>query len=264
MAELEVNISEGVATLTMNRPEVRNALGDEMRTLLRETFLQIENDADVRCVLLRGAGDHFMAGGDLKGMSTRLEEDATELRDYYINRISKLVPMLSAIRRMPKPVVASVAGAAAGAGVSLALACDLVIAADDAFFTVSHTNVGTSPDGGATFHLPRTVGIKRAMEMVLLGGRVDAKEAASMGMINFVVPKKELGERTGKLVKRLASGPTLAYGRAKSLLYKSMETQYEAQLQAEAVSFSDCAIETDFQEGVTAFLEKRRPVFTGR
>tara|TARA_B110000503_G_C7134565_1_gene408267 strand:+ start:965 stop:1756 length:792 start_codon:yes stop_codon:yes gene_type:complete len=263
MAELEVSIEKGVCTLTMNRPEVRNALGDEMRTMLRETFHQIENDSSVRAVLLRGAGDTFMAGGDVKGMASRMDRESVELRDYYINRINQLVPLLSAMRRLPKPIVASVAGAAAGAGVSLALACDLVIAADDAFFMLSHANVGTSPDGGATFQLPRAVGIKRAMEITLLGGKVEAEQAASMGLINFVVPPDELESRTQKLVSKLARGPTRAYGRAKTLLYRSIETQFESQLLAEAESFADCSIEPDFREGVTAFMEKRRPNFTG-
>ena len=264
MADVEVSLKDGVATLTMNRPEMRNALSDEMRTMLREAFHRFETDSDVRCVLLRGAGGCFMAGGDIKGMASRLDEDPAELRGYYVNRINQLTPLLSAMRRLPKPIVASVAGAAAGAGVSLALACDLVIAGDNAFFTLSHTNIGTSPDGSATFQLPRTVGIKRAMEITLLGGRIEAEAAASMGLINFVVPAGELEKHTDELTMRLAHGPTRAYARAKALLYRSIETQFESQVLAEAVSFADSAIENDFREGVSAFIEKRRPIFTGK
>ena len=168
-----------------------------------------------------------------------------------------------AMRRMPKPVIASVQGAAAGAGASIALASDLVIASEDAFFTLAYCRIGTSPDGSATFQLPRTVGIKKAMEITLLGDRFNAQTAKEWGLINFVVPTAGLEEETDKLAQRLANGPTYVYGKSKALLYRSMESQFESQLQAEAESFADCASRADFREGVTAFIEKRKPTFTG-
>lgn len=264
MTDLEVNHADGITTLTMNRPAARNALSMGMRAQLAEVLHEIEFDARVRCVVLTGAGDHFMAGGDVKYMhESVMSKSPEEIRREFILRIHDLHPIMFALRRMPKPVIASCRGAAAGAGVSLALACDLIIAADDAFFTLAYCHIGTSPDGSASFQLPRAVGIKRAMEITLLGDRFDANSARDMGMINFVVPAPELEEETRKLAARLASGPTHVYGNTKALLYRSLESDFEAQLQAEAESFAECAARRDFREGVTAFVEKRDPVFTG-
>jgi 2-(1,2-epoxy-1,2-dihydrophenyl)acetyl-CoA isomerase len=264
MAHLEVDVCDGIATLTMNRPEARNALGDEMRAQLLAALLDVEVDDAVRCVVLVGAGEHFMAGGDVKSFVGAVDRPSEEIRKYFLNRIHDLHPIVFAMRRMRKPIVASVAGAAAGAGVSFALACDLVIAAEDAFFTLAYVNIGTSPDGSATFQLPRALGVKRAMEMALLGDRVDARTAAAWGLVNFVVPSAELAAETRRLSQRLASGPTHVYGHAKALLYRSIGSDFEAQLQAEAEAFADCAGRRDFREGVTAFAEKRKPVFEGR
>lgn len=264
MSHLELDVSAGVATLTMNRPEARNALSMEMRADLTEHLHTLELDPEVRCVVLRGAGEHFMAGGDVKGMAGLLSQEPRELEKQFRLRIHDLHPIMFAMRRMPKPVVASVRGAAAGAGVSMALACDLVIAADDAFFTLAYVNIGTTPDGSSTYTLPRTLGIKRALEMTLLGERIPAARAADWGLVNFVVPTAELSTETEKLARRLAGGPTYVYGRAKALLYDSIRRDFESQLQAEAEAFATCAAREDFKEGVTAFVEKRKAVFTGR
>ncbi len=264
MADLEVSHSEGIATLTMNRPDARNALSMDMRAQLCECLHEIERDEAVRCVVLKGEGDHFMAGGDVKGMGESIKKSSEEIHKEFLLRIHDLHPIMFAMRRMPKPVIASCRGAAAGAGVSMALACDLIIAADDAFFTLAYCRIGTSPDGSASFHLPRAVGIKKAMEIALLGDRFTAQEAKDIGMINFVVPTADLDKETDKLAQRLASGPTHVYGNTKRLLYRSLESEFEAQLQAEAESFADCASRQDFREGVTAFIEKREAAFTGQ
>lgn len=265
MADLEVSSSAGVATLTMNRPESRNALSMEMRSSLSDVLHDIETDDSIRCVVLKGAGDHFMAGGDVKGMAESVKvKSSTEMRKEFILRIHDLHTIMFAMRRMPKPIIASCKGAAAGAGVSLALACDLVIAAEDAFFTLAYCKIGTSPDGSSSFHLPRAVGIKKAMEIALLGDRFDAQTAKDIGMINFVVPTGKLESETTKLANRLASGPTHVYGNTKALFYRSLESEFESQLQAEAEYFSDCASRADFAEGVTAFVEKREANFTGK
>ena len=263
MADLEVSIENGIATLTMNRPEARNALSSEMKQLLTDALHDIENDDNVRCVVLNGKGEHFMAGGDVKGMFETFNQTPAEIEKVYQLRIHDLHTIMYPMRRMGKPIIASVRGAAAGAGVSFALCCDLVICADDAFFTMAYCNIGTSPDGSSTFQLPRTLGIKKAMEMTLLGDRFTAQEARDMGLVNWVVPAAELEAETKKLATRLANGPTYAYGRAKQLLYQSDATHWEAQLQAEAESFAACAARQDFKEGVTAFVEKRKPNFTG-
>ena len=264
MADLEVSIDNGIATLTMNRPEARNALSDEMKQQLTDSLHDIEHDDSVRCVILTGEGDHFMAGGDVKGMFETFQLTPAEIEKRYALRIHDLHTIMYPMRRMAKPIIAKVRGAAAGAGVSFALCCDLVMCADDAFFTLAYCNIGTSPDGASTFHLPRTLSIKKAMEMTLLGDRFTAQEALDMGLINWVVPISDLDAETDKLATRLANGPTYVYGRAKKLLYQSNETHWEAQLQAEAESFAACAAREDFKEGVTAFVEKRKPNFTGK
>jgi 2-(1,2-epoxy-1,2-dihydrophenyl)acetyl-CoA isomerase len=264
MAHLEVTRKGGIAVLTANRPEARNALSLEMRAMLTDVLHDIEQDDTVRCLVLRGAGDHFMAGGDVKGMAEAFTKSPEEIRKQFVLRIHDLHPIMFAMRRMPKPIIAQVAGAAAGAGVSIALSCDLVVAADNSFFTLAYVNIGTSPDGSSTYQLPRTLGIKRAMEMTLLGDRVDAKKALDWGLVNFVVPAAQLEAETMKLAERLANGPTFVYGQAKRLLYQSLHREFEAQLQAEGEAFAACAARQDFKEGVMAFVEKRKAVFTGR
>ncbi|MDG2420977.1 MAG: enoyl-CoA hydratase [Gammaproteobacteria bacterium] len=263
MSDLEVTIKNGIATLTMNRPDARNALSMEMRKQLTEALHEVELDKNVRCVVLNGAGEHFMAGGDVKGMGESIKKSSEEIKKEFMLRIHDLHPIMFAMRRMPKPIIASCRGAAAGAGVSVALACDLVIAAEDAFFTLAYCKIGTSPDGSSSFHLPRAVGIKKAMEIALLGDRFDAATAKDIGMINFVVPTEDLDSETEKLATRLATGPTHVYGNTKALFYRSLENEFESQLQAEAEYFSDCASRQDFKEGVTAFIEKRSPQFKG-
>ncbi len=263
MADLELTHQDGITTMIFNRPEARNALSIEMRSMLCDALHDAENDSSVRCVVLRGKGEHFMAGGDVKSMAPILEHSPEEIKKQFVLRIHNLHPIMFAMRRMPKPVIACVRGAAAGAGASIAFTSDLVIAAEDAFFTLAYCHIGTSPDGSATFQLPRAVGIKKAMEITLLGDRFNAQTAKDWGLINFVVPTTSLDEETDKLARRLENGPTYVYGRSKALLYRSMESDFESQLQAEAESFGDCASRADFREGVTAFIEKRKPKFTG-
>ena len=263
MADLKVTQQGSIATLTMNRPEARNALSMEMRAELCSALHDIEMDDSVRCVVLKGEGEHFMAGGDVKGMGESIKKSSEEIKKEFLLRIHDLHPIMFAMRRMPKPIIASCRGAAAGAGVSVALACDLIIAAEDAFFTLAYCKIGTSPDGSSSFHLPRAVGIKKAMEIALLGDRFDAQTAKDIGMINFVVPNDQLDAETDALANRLANGPTHVYGNTKALFYRSLESEFESQLQAEAEYFADCASRPDFKEGVTAFIEKREAKFTG-
>jgi 2-(1,2-epoxy-1,2-dihydrophenyl)acetyl-CoA isomerase len=160
---------------------------------------------------------------------------------------------------MPKPVIAAVSGAAAGFGMSLMMACDLVIAADNAYFSLAYALIGASPDGGSTFALPRTVGAKKAMEIALLGERFDAATAERLGLVNRVVPLAALDQETSKLAARLAAGPSAVYGRTKALLNGSLNASLETQLQREAEAFAQSAAEPDFAEGIRAFIEKRKP-----
>jgi hypothetical protein len=175
--QLIVGRQDAVATVTFNRPEARNALSLDMRAALCEAMLGLERDKAVRCVVLRGTGDHFMGGGDIKRFHGIIDNDPEELYAGFLNGIQEMHRAIVAMRRMGKPVVASVRGAAAGLGCSLVLACDLAIAADDAFFTLAYSRLGTSPDGSGSYFLPRTVGTKKAAEIALLGDRYDAETA---------------------------------------------------------------------------------------
>ncbi len=254
-----------IATVTLNRPAAMNALDRSMTQALHTALIQVEQDDAVRCVLLRGAGDNFMAGGDIRVFAKALTDlPAVDQQAMFEGMIGQVHASISALRRMGKPVIAAIQGAAAGFGVSLVLACDLAIAADDAMFTLAYCHIGTSPDGGSTFHLPRAVGMKRAMEIALLGNRFGATEAAAIGLINRAVPAAELEAETAKLAARLAQGPTAAYARTKALLNASLDNNLAAQLSKESELFTASTMTDDFREGITAFLEKRPADFQGR
>ena len=258
-----VDIEDGTATITLNRPEARNALNPEMRTAFNEATERVEFDDAVRCVVLRGAGDHFMAGGDVKNMKTRMELEDSERRAMILNGIHDMHLAIYSLRRMPKPVIASVRGAAAGFGVGLLAACDLAIAADDSFYTLAYCHIGASPDGGSSYFLARTVGMKEAMEIALLGDRFDAETAKRYGLINWIVPAADLDAETAKLAGRLANGPTRAYANAKALFNASLNNTMETQLQMEAERMADSMLTADHAEGVAAFIDKRKPAFRG-
>jgi 2-(1,2-epoxy-1,2-dihydrophenyl)acetyl-CoA isomerase len=262
-ASVLYDVAQGVATLTLNRPEVLNALDLDLAQALAVRVQDAEHDAAVRCVVLRGAGGHFMAGGDLKFFRTRLALPPEQRSRFFRAMVETVHPTIFALRRMPKPVLASIEGAAAGFGLSLALACDLAIAAEGAFFSLSYLGIGTSPDGSGSYFLPRIVGLRRAMEIALVGERMEAERALALGLVNRVVPADRLGPETGALAARLAAGPTLAFGATKRLLNAALERPLEAQLEAEAAAFSACGASADFAEGITAFAEKRKPAFRG-
>lgn len=268
MSETEtvlLTVDGAIATVTLNRPTALNTLDQAMVDALHGALIRVEQDPAVRCVVLRGAGDNFMAGGDIRMFAKALEElPPADRQANFEGLIGQVHASVTALRRMGKPVVAAVHGAAAGFGVSLALACDLAIAADNTVFTLAYCHIGTSPDGGSTFHLPRAVGMKRAMEIALLGNRFGAAEAAAIGLVNRVVPAAELEAEVGKLAGRLAQGPTAAYGRTKQLLNASLDNSLAAQLAAESELFTASTMTEDFREGVTAFLEKRPAGFQGR
>lgn len=262
--EILAQRSKSVLTLTLNRPQVLNAVNGPLTEQMFDALSAVENDARIRCVVIRGGGGNFMAGGDLKLFHGELDREADERRRFFEKFVYQVHPLIQAITRMPKPVVASVEGAVGGFGVSLMLACDLVIAADTSFYTMAYCSVGTSPDGSSTYFLPRAVGLKKAMELSLLCERFDAAAAKDLGMVNWVVPEKALAGETDKLARRLANGPTRAYGNTKKLLNASLHSTFDDQLQAEAENFAHCAGSLDFVEGITAFVEKRKAKFKGK
>ncbi len=258
----EANV--GVATVTLNRPQALNALDAELASALADALQRAERDPSVRAVVLRGAGDGFMAGGDLKFFGGMITGEPERRRAAFRSLIHGFHESILALRRMPKPVVAAVHGAAAGAGLSIALACDLTIAADSAYFTLAYCNIGTSPDGGSTFALPRIVGVKKAMEIAMLGERFDAQTALDYGLVNRVIPAADFDAEVAALTQWLATGPTVALGHTKRLLNNSLDASLETQLERETEAFADCTATDDFPEGITAFLEKRRAAFAGR
>ena len=259
-----LDVREGIATLTLNRPKALNALNRDMIDALLDVLPRVESDPGARCLVVRGAGEHFMAGGDQKQFQCRVSEPPQSRRRHFQAMIHHLHPAIVTLRRTPKPVIASVRGAAAGFGLSLMMAADLAIAADDSYFTLAYCLIGTSPYGGSSYHLPRVVGLRKAMEIAMLGERFDAAEAKRLGLVNRVVPAADLEAETAKLAGRLAAGPARALANTKRLLNGSLDSALEDQLTAEAEGFADCAARGDFAEGVTAFLEKRPAKFGGR
>ena len=257
-----IDVADGVATLTMNRPGTRNALSHEMRAEMADFLDTHRDDPAVRCIVLKGAGEHFMAGGDVKSFAEFARDmSPVERRTYFERRIHNGHRLILQLRDQPQPIIAAVRGGAAGYGVSLSLASDLAIASDNAFFTLAYVNIATSPDGSSSYFLPRAVGLKKAMEIALLGDRFDAYEAARLGVVNRVVPDSDLEGEVDKLARRLANGPAHALASIKRLVHGSLDNDVDRQLRMEAESFAACSMTADWAEGVTAFAEKRKPRF---
>jgi len=232
----------------------------EMMAQFRAAAEQVERDPAIRVVVLRGEGKSFLAGGDVGLFHRHLQE----LPELIVRWGRELHFGLLALRRADKPVLASVHGAIAGAGFSVLCAADLAVSADDARFSLAYANLGTSPDGGSTHFLPRLVGYKKAMELTLLPDLFDAATAQRLGLVNWVVPAAELSAQTQRIASRLAQGPTRAYAEAKRLLNRSLQSAIETQMEEELQAFARCAATSDLAEGVTAFVEKRKPSFKGK
>ncbi len=254
---ISTTIQDGVATIVLDRPEVLNALNPEMADGLKAATSTLGADTAVRCVVIKGAGEHFMAGGDVRHFYKLLQESPHDVEKNIGGEIEDVHATIASIRSMPKPVIASVRGASAGFGMSLVAACDLAIAAEDSVFSLAYCRIGTSPDGGSTWTLPRMVGLKRAMELALLGDRITPQQASDYGLINWVVPTAELDKMTAELAARVAAGPADALARTKALLNESLSAELESQLEAEKASFIAGVTGPEFAEGVSAFVEKR-------
>lgn len=253
-------VADSIARVCFDRPALLNAIDVPMAEALRDACRSIAGDTTVRVVVLCGAGRAFMAGGDLGTFAADPAHAAQTARAI----IDPLHEGLAVLTQIDAPVVARLHGAVAGAGVSLALAADLAVAADDTRFTLSYARIGASCDGSSSWSLPRVVGLRRAMEIALLAETLDAATALSFGLVNRVVPAADLDAQGEALVQRLAAGPTRAYGRMRRLLRTSFERDLPGQMLAERDAFCESAQTADFAEGVDAFFARRQPVFKGR
>jgi 2-(1,2-epoxy-1,2-dihydrophenyl)acetyl-CoA isomerase len=253
------HLQEGVCTITLNRPQVYNALSARLIEEIIAAIQQAGEDEQVRVVVLTGAGDKaFCSGADLKEAGSSLHK--TPLSEALRKRYN---PMILGIRHLPKPVICRLNGIAAGAGCSLALACDIVIASENASLVEIFVNIGLIMDAGSSYFLPRLVGSARAFELCSTGRPVKAQEAAEMGLISRVVPANQLDEFLAQLTSYYAQAPTKAIGLMKKLLNKSYESTLEQMLELEAVHQDMAGNTQDSKEGIQAFLEKRRPRFIG-
>jgi 2-(1,2-epoxy-1,2-dihydrophenyl)acetyl-CoA isomerase len=259
-----IEVDDGLAVLTLNRPEQRNALSLEMVQDLRLATARLERDTAVRAVLIRANGDHFMVGGDVKRLHREVTTNTRDYQDGFEHRAVEAHQVMTALMRMPKPVLVAVQGAAAGFGMALIMSADLAIASRDAYFGYAYSRIGLSSDGGATYFLPRLVGERRALELALLGDRFDAQRACELGIVNRLVDRARLEEEAFALARRLASGATLALAEIKSLIRSSLGRSWDEQSNREAASVAAMSRTEDHAEGVRAFVEKREARFTGR
>ena len=246
-----------IATLRFNRPEALNAIDVPMAQAFLAAVQAIAADPGVRAVVLRGNGKGFMAGGDLATLRANPVQGAADL-------LAPLNAAVALLGQINAPVIAQVHGVAAGAGLSLMLQADFVLAAEGARLNLAYINLGTSCDVGASWALPRLVGLRRALEIALLGEALSASEAERLGLINRVLPAAELDAAVQQLAQRLAAGPTVAYGHMRRLMRASFDHDLPTQLQAEAAAFAQCGHTADLPEGIEAFFAKRAPAFQGR
>ncbi len=252
-------VADNVARITLNRPDAANSLNGAMAHDLMKAAIRCDEDPEIRAVLLTGSGKMFCAGGDLKTFAGFGDEIGARLKELTVY----LHAATARFARMDAPLVVAVNGVAAGAGLSLAVSGDLVLAARSAIFTSAYTAAGLSPDGSSTWYLPRLIGMRRTQEMMLTNRRLDAGEALEWGLITEVVDDDALMAEAGALAGRLASGATGAYGAVKKMLVESFTNPLETQMEIEARAISDRAQSPDGREGIAAFLAKRTPNFTG-
>ena len=253
------SVEGGVCNITLNRPDVFNSFNEELSAEFIDALKKANKEAEVRVVVISGTGKAFCSGQDLKDMKGKTGE--RRLSESVVRRYN---PMILAIREMAKPVICKLNGVAAGAGASLALACDIIVAAETASLIEVFANVGLVPDSGSSFFLPRLVGYNKAFELITLASKVTAKEALDLGFIYKVVAPEALDTTVNELAQRYATGPTKAYGMVKKMLNKAYTSGLNDMLQYEAYCQELAGKSEDYTEGVTAFVEKRKPVFKGR
>jgi 2-(1,2-epoxy-1,2-dihydrophenyl)acetyl-CoA isomerase len=258
--KIRFDVDGRVATITFNRPDNANSMDRQFMYELLHAAIRCDEDPSIRAVVATGAGSFFSAGGDLSALADAGDEAGALLKEmttYFHGAISRF-------SRMDAPIIAAVNGTAAGAGFSFAAACDIAIAADTALFTSAYTAASLTPDGSSTYFVPRLVGMRRAMELMLTNRRLSASEALEWGLITQVVPADQLMEAATSLAHKLAAGGTLAFGAVKRMLHESFSGTLETQMEMEARSIAAMSHTRDGREGITAFFEKRKPEFLGR
>jgi len=258
--KITMQISDGIATITLNRPEAFNALDLQLAHEFHDAIIACSEDEAVRVVVITGTGRAFCAGGDVKGFGEKIDAIGVHVKLL----TTELHGAVSRMVRMPKPTITAVNGVAAGGGMSLALAGDLVLATESARFTMAYTQIGASPDGSSSFFLPRLVGVKRALELTFLNPVLSARQALEWGLVNRVFADDQFRQEVQQIARQLAQGPTQAYGRAKTLFYSSTSETLETQMEHEAQGIAASGKTLDFREGISAFVEKRQPTFQGR
>jgi 2-(1,2-epoxy-1,2-dihydrophenyl)acetyl-CoA isomerase len=255
---LKYEVKEGVATITLNRPDVYNALNDGITYELQDAFKVVAKDDQVRVIVLTGEGKAFCSGQDLKAGSTE------EKRSFMDSLQKRYNPIIRAMRNLPKPILCRLNGVAAGAGCSLALACDMIIASEETTLIEVFINIGLVPDSGSSYFLPRLVGMAKAFELASMGTRVKAKEAYELGLINKVVAADQLNATVKEYTDYFAQAPTKSIGMIKKMLNKSTTSSLDDMLEQEAYYQEAAGSTYDYKEGVTAFLEKRKAKFLGK
>lgn len=258
-SDLQQNVQDSVLTLTLNRPGRLNAFSGEMIEQLTKAVKEAETDDNVRVIVLAGAGRSFSAGGDVKSMDSR----SASAQDMYAH-LGRMNDCILAIKSSPKPVIAAVHGFATGAGFNLALACDLIVAADDSKFALSFSKVGLISDAGGSYFLPRLIGPHLAKQFFFSGESISAKRLYELGVINELYPIDALQEETIKLASNLANGPGVAHGMMKKLIDHAMTASLDEMLEQERITQTMMMTTEDHKEGVAAFKEKRNPEFKGK
>ena len=256
---LKVDINDNIAIITLAREQHHNAFDHDMAIDLLRAFEAVQTDQDVRAVLLRADGKVFSVGGDIKMFADKLDSMPADVPD----TMEVLNATITTMVNLSKPILVAVHGAVAGVGLSLMLACDLAIAAAETQFTLAYADLGLTPDGGATYLLPRIVGTRKAMQMALLPERLTAVEALELGLVNWVVANEQFDKQTMILMHKLANGPSIVYKRAKELINHSWQRKLEDQLTSEMHAFTECTTTKDFRRGIEAFLHKNKAIFLG-
>jgi 2-(1,2-epoxy-1,2-dihydrophenyl)acetyl-CoA isomerase len=258
---VELRVQEGAATIELNRPEALNAWNQRFGEDLLAAVTHAAEQSSIRAVVITGAGRGFSSGADLKDMSAELTPEGRP--DVYKTLTERYHPIMQTIREMPKPVLAAVNGPAVGIGCSLALCCDLILAAESAYFLLAFVNIGLVPDGGSSLFLPTRIGMARASELSMMGEKLPAPKALEWGLINRVCPDDRLRDEAGELAARLAAGPTRSYAGTKRQLNNWLYTRMDEQLELEAQIQREMSGSEDFVEGAMAFLQKRPASFKG-